>query len=126
MSETAPPALSSPPGLRILCRETELAEGASRGFPPAPGGFTGLFAVRKDGHVHVYVNACPHIGVALDWTPDRFLTADGAHIVCSTHGALFSIADGACIRGPCRGDALEAVAVTLADGMVLVPEDAGL
>ena len=112
--------------LRELCRLHDLADGASRGFGPAPGGFTGLFAVRRGGSVFVYVNACPHVGVALDWAPDRFLTADGAQIVCSAHGALFEIGSGRCVAGPCVGDALEAVPVVLEDGRVLVPEDAGL
>ncbi len=74
----------------------------------------------------VYVNACPHLGSSLDWGPDRFLTADGAHVVCATHGALFGIADGVCLRGPCVGDQLEPVPAQIVDGRVLVPADAGL
>ena len=42
-----------PPSERLLCRIEELPEGESRGFPPAPGGFTGLFAIRKGPVVHV-------------------------------------------------------------------------
>ena len=72
----------------------------AKGFPPPPGGFTGLFAVRQGDAVHVYVNSCPHIGTPLDWMPDRFLSADGSLIVCATHGAEFRIADGECLRGP--------------------------
>lgn len=112
--------------MRRLCRLDDMAPGTSRGFGPAPGGFTGLFAVRPAHVVQVYVNACPHIGVALDWSPDDFLTRDRTHIVCSTHGALFAIDTGECVEGPCRGDRLERVPVTLDDGWVLVPEDAGL
>ena len=62
-------------GQRALCRIDEIPDGASKGFPPSPGGFTGLFAVRQGDAVHVYVNACPHIGTPLDWLPDRFLSA---------------------------------------------------
>ena len=36
-----------PPRLRPLCRRDDLPDGATRSFPPAPGGFTGLFAVRQ-------------------------------------------------------------------------------
>ena len=111
---------------RVLCHVEDIPDGGSRGFGPAPGGFTGLFAVRRGGQVFVYVNACPHVGVSLDWAPDQFLTADGALIVCSTHGALFSVADGVCVRGPCVGDRLEAVPARIVGGMVLVPADAGL
>ena len=112
--------------MRALCRLDEIPDGGSRGFGAPPGGFTGLLAVRRGGTAHVYVNACPHLGVALDWSPDRFLTEDGAFVVCSTHGALFRIEDGCCVSGPCVGDALEAVPVTIKDGVLLVPDDAGL
>ena len=112
--------------LRALCRVDEIPEGGTRAFPPAPGGFTGLFAVRKDGTIRVYVNACPHLGVSLDWAPGRFLSADGTHIVCSTHGAQFRIADGECLRGPCYGDRLEPVMIQIKDGTLFVPADAGL
>jgi nitrite reductase/ring-hydroxylating ferredoxin subunit len=112
--------------LRTLCRIDDIADGAAKGFPPAPGGFTGLFAVRRGPDVVVYVNACPHLGVALDWRPDQFLTPDGQRILCCTHGAEFTIADGLCTRGPCYGDRLETVPVVIEDGWMKVAEDAGL
>lgn len=120
--------------MRRLCRLDDIAPGTSRGFGPPPGGFTGLFAVRPKPppadqvppQIYVYVNACPHIGVALDWTPNDFLTRDGANIVCSTHGALFTIATGLCTQGPCQGDALEPVPAVIEDGWILVPDNAGL
>jgi nitrite reductase/ring-hydroxylating ferredoxin subunit len=111
---------------RALCPLADIPDGASRGFGPPPGGFTGLFAVRQGDAAYVYVNACPHLGVPLDWTPDRFLTADGTRIVCATHGAEFRIADGHCERGPCAGDSLQAVPVEVRDGVLHVAEDAGL
>ena len=91
-----------------------------------PGGFTGLFAVRQGAAVHVYVNACPHIGTPLDWTPGRFLSVDGSRIVCATHGAEFRITDGECLRGPCYGDRLEPVMIQINDGAIFVPVEAGL
>jgi nitrite reductase/ring-hydroxylating ferredoxin subunit len=113
-------------GLRALCRLDDIPDCGSKGFPPPPGGFTGLFAVRRGNAVHVYVNSCPHIGTPLDWMPDRFLSADGSHIICATHGAEFRIADGECVYGPCKGDRLEAVMIQINDGTVFVPEVAGL
>lgn len=126
MSETPQSDALIPRGLRPLCRLDEIPDGGSRGFPPAAGGFTGLMAIRQGDAVHVYVNACPHIGTPLDWVPHRFLSADGRRIVCATHGAEFGIADGVCIRGPCAGDRLEAVPVEIRDGTIYVPDDAGL
>ena len=121
-------AVSGPagPAWRALCGLDDIPEGGSRGFPPAPGGFIGLFAVRRGGCVFVYVNACPHVGTPLDWAPDRFLTVDGARIVCATHGAEFGIEDGMCVHGPCLGDRLESVISEIKNGVVLVPGDAGL
>ena len=111
---------------RVLCRLDDIPDGGARGFGPAPGGLTGLFAVRRGESVFVYVNACPHIGASLDWAPDQFLSADGSQIMCSTHGALFAIEGGLCVRGPCLGDRLEAVPAQIVDGVILVPADAGL
>src|SRR5919199_2022683 len=109
---------------RVLCREEEIAEGEARGFAAAPGGFTGLFAVKKGGVVRVYVNSCPHVGLPLEMLPHRFLDAKRQTIICSAHGARFRIEDGVCITGPCMGEALEAVPVRIVDGQVVVPADA--
>lgn len=112
---------------RVLCRVEDIAEGTARGFPAAPGSFIGLFAVRKDGALRVYVNSCPHIGLPLDPAPHRFLDAKKQHIVCSAHGARFRIQDGECFSGPCYGESLESVTVRIdAEGQVIVPADAGL
>lgn len=113
-------------GERVLCRVEDIAEGKAKGFAAAPGGFTGLFAVRREGRIRVYVNACPHIGLPLEMLPDRFLDSKGQTIICSAHGARFRVEDGVCITGPCMGEALEAVPVRIVDGQVVVPADAGL
>ena len=124
MSQNSPALI--PPRRRRLCAIGDIPDRGSKGFPPAPGSFVGLFAVREGAAIRVYVNACPHIGIALDWVPDRFLSDDGTLIVCPTHGAEFRVEDGYCIRGPCQGDTLEAVAFEIEDGAVLVAEDAGV
>jgi nitrite reductase/ring-hydroxylating ferredoxin subunit len=112
---------------RVLCRLEEIPDGNSRGFPPAPGGFTGLFAVRRGNQVWVYVNSCPHVGLPLDPAPDRFLDAKRRWVVCSAHGARFQIEDGLCVSGPCHGESLEAVPARVdEEGRVLVPAEAGL
>lgn len=111
---------------RALCRISDIPDGQSKGFPAAPGAFTGLFAVRRGSHVRVYVNSCPHIGVPLDAVPDRFLDAKKQNILCSTHGARFRVEDGFCTSGPCYGESLEAVPVRIDEfGWVMVPADAG-
>ena len=110
---------------RVLCRAEDVPEGSARGFPGAPGGFVGLFAVKRDGRIRVYVNACPHVGLPLEPIPHRFLDSRRQSILCSVHGARFRIEDGVCTSGPCLGEALEAVPVRILDGQVVVPAAAG-
>ena len=43
-----------------------------------------------------------------------------AHILCTTHGALFNIDDGLCIAGPCVDDHLTPIATEVRDGAVFV------
>ena len=112
--------------MRRLCELTDLPEGTARGFAPAPGGFIGLFAVRRNDRVHVYLNSCPHIGVALDWAPSQFLSHDKQHIVCATHGAEFSIEAGEALSGPCQGDRLTKIDHCIENGALWVAADAGL
>jgi nitrite reductase/ring-hydroxylating ferredoxin subunit len=111
---------------RTLCRLDDIADGGTVGFAASPGEFMGLFAVRRGEAVFVYINACPHLGVPLDWVPGRFLSADGSRIICATHGAEFRIEDGQCLHGPCLGERLEAVMIRIKDGEVQVSESAGL
>ena len=100
------------PPRRVLCRGTDIAEAAGKGFVLGEGRRKReVFVVRKEGRIFGYVNSCPHAGTPLDWMPDRFFTNDGRFLICATHGALFEVEDGMCLRGPCRGLALEPVAV---------------
>lgn len=78
------------------------------------------FVVRVDGRWHAYVNRCPHVGTPLDLWPNDFLTEDGRFLVCATHGALFDPATGACLAGPCAGDALTPLPVRREEGAVVV------
>lgn len=109
-----------------LCRPEEIADGTARGF------VLGQRAARQEVLVHrhgqdlrAYVNACPHVGTPLDWQPDRFMSPDGRHLQCATHGALFRVEDGLCVAGPCRGRRLTPVAVRLVDGLVQLVEEGG-
>jgi len=109
---------------RPLCRLDAFDDGGALGFPAPAGSFIGLFAVRQGHQVHAYVNSCPHIGVPLDWLPNRFLSTDGTRIICAMHGAEFTIAEGECTAGPCLGDHLQSVPVRIDGDMVLVQDDA--
>ena len=67
------------------------------------------FLIFRENEVFSYLNRCPHTGINLDWTPNQFLDNDNEFIQCSTHGALFNIKDGLCLRGPCVGDRLQLI-----------------
>lgn len=107
---------------QVLCRLDEIPDGEARGFTVGSGAVQQDILVVRDGaRVFGYVNVCPHTGTPLDMEPDSFMSDDGGYIMCHTHGALFEIADGACIAGPCAGDELTAVAITLDDqGQVIL------
>ena len=76
------------------------------------------FAVRVDGVVHAYLNACAHEGVELDWEPGEFFDEAAGDLVCASHGATYDPPSGRCTGGPCRGRALVRVVVVERDGTV--------
>lgn len=104
-----------------ICRLDEVPDGGSRGFTvEALRGARDIFIVRRGDTVFAYENSCPHVGTPLDWVPDQFLSADGSHIVCATHGAQFRIEDGMCFSGPCHGVRLPSIAVGVVEGMIVL------
>jgi nitrite reductase/ring-hydroxylating ferredoxin subunit len=108
-----------------LCRLDEIPDGAARGFrlrDPA-GREVRIFAVRRGATAYAYLNRCPHRGTPLDWTPDHLLDAEGRHLVCATHGALFRVEDGVCLAGPCVGDQLVPVPLAQEDGALYAPAE---
>ena len=110
-------------GQGVLCALTDIEDGEARGFTLADG--RDIFVVREGGAAYGYVNSCPHQGTPLDWTPDQFISEDTGLILCATHGALFEIADGACVSGPCEGDRLTPVALRVDESGAVVLRDAG-
>lgn len=116
--------MSGAGGRRVLCRLDAIPSPGSKGFTLGEGeDAVEIFVVRAGGRVHAYVNSCPHTGGPLDWTPGRFLTRDGRAILCATHGALFRIDDGYCLRGPCAGASLAPVPVVVEGGAVVLVEN---
>jgi nitrite reductase/ring-hydroxylating ferredoxin subunit len=77
-----------------------------------------LIVHRQGAVVRAWLNVCPHAGRRLDWAPGQFLRSREGLLVCAAHGASFELEGGQCVAGPCRGDALRAVAVELRDGQV--------
>ena len=77
-----------------------------------------LLLHRQGDAVRAWLNVCPHAGRRLDWAPGQFLRSREGYLVCAAHGASFELGQGACVAGPCRGDALRPVAVEVRDGQV--------
>lgn len=109
----------SDPASARLCRLDELEDGAARGFVIGAGAErTEIFVYREADRIWGYRNACPHVGTPLDMAGDDFLTTDGSHFLCHTHGAQFRIEDGLCVAGPCKGESLKPVALRLEEGWI--------
>lgn len=108
-----------------LCPAEAIPDGEARGFTLSDGeGRPVDVLVARDGdRFHGYLNSCPHAGTPLDWVPDRFMAPDGEHLACATHGALFRVADGRCVAGPCAGDRLTPAPVRVVAGQVLLEAD---
>ncbi len=107
-------------GARMICASAELEErGTGVRFEIEwEGEIVPAFAVRHSARVYAYLNRCAHIAMELDWTPGKFFDADGAYLICSTHGALYAPESGACRGGPCRGAKLVRLDVYEAGGKV--------
>lgn len=81
-----------------------------------------LLLYRDGDAVRAWLNVCPHAGRRLDWAPGQFLRSREGLLVCAAHGASFELAAGECVAGPCRGERLRAVPVSVRDGGVFLGE----
>lgn len=104
-----------------LCHLDDLPDGDSRGFDLRASGRDTIFVVRQGASLHGWLNVCPHHGAPLAWRKDAYLDAARDRVVCGAHGAQFEIHTGLCTLGPCLGQALTPVPLTLSgDGAVHV------
>jgi len=105
--------------LIALAKTGEIADGAAKEFsitrfdPPLE-----LFVVRQRQQFFAYLNRCPHTGVNLNWLPDQFFDIEHHYIQCATHGALFQVDNGFCLRGPCAGAYLQPVSIHIKDDTI--------
>jgi nitrite reductase/ring-hydroxylating ferredoxin subunit len=106
-----------------LCGLDEVPEaGAHEVVATVNGASESLILMRRGDAIAAFLNICPHAGRRLDWAPGRFLFDQG-FLVCAAHGACFSVPDGRCVSGPCRGQSLTGVPILVRDtGVFLAPE----
>lgn len=98
-----------------LCHLDDLPDGDSRGFDLRASGGDAIFVVRQGAALHGWLDVCPHHGAPLAWRRHAYLNAARDRIVCGAHGAQFEIDTGRCTLGPCLGQALTPVPLTLDD-----------
>ena len=73
------------------------------------------------GELRAYLNRCQHLPIPIDGGARRFLSKDGQHLQCGTHGARYRLEDGYCIDGPCAGQSLQPIALEMeGDAIYLV------
>jgi len=108
----------------VICPSSALSESGDgvRFEVERTDGRMSAFAIRFAGEPYAYLNRCAHVGVELDWEPGKFFDSEGLLLICSSHGALYDPATGACLGGPCRGGGLEKLAVEERDGEILLKE----
>jgi nitrite reductase/ring-hydroxylating ferredoxin subunit len=111
----------------VICRANDIEPGRAKPFSLSRVGEAGesrpfaIFVVRRSRNDYVgYVNVCPHAGAWLNINAGEFFSDDRAHLRCGRHGALFDIATGQCVDGPCQGASLEPVTLAVLDGDLCV------
>ncbi|WP_353187334.1 Rieske 2Fe-2S domain-containing protein [Bosea sp. (in: a-proteobacteria)] len=111
---------SAPPIGAPVCESAVVGEGAARCLTveTAAGAFP-LLLLRRSGALSAYVNACPHQYLPLDYRSADVLSADGARLLCSAHGAVFDAATGGCLSGD-GADGLDPVPVVERDGLIRI------
>ena len=106
-----------------ICKIDDIPDNDARGMIAAVDGKQrNIIVVRKSNQAYAYLNWCPHTQVLIDQIPNKFFDAEHKFLVCSKHGARFRPEDGFCVSGPCEGDSLPVLNVTVKDGAVFLHE----
>lgn len=99
--------------MTYLCHTDDLEKTGAKGLEiKLKRKKTDIFVVANEAGVFAYVNRCPHAGTPLEWQEDQFFNPSGDALMCATHGAEFTIEEGDCFAGPCKGDQLDKLEIT--------------
>lgn len=105
----------------VLARADTLPDPCALVVTPDPDlPYVTIVVTRRGDRISAFRNKCPHAGYPLQRSDGRIVVQEGRYMMCSGHGASFTLEDGACAGGPCNGDALERIAIVIRDGNVCV------
>ena len=79
-----------------------------------------VVVIRLGTRLVAFHNCCPHFSLPLNYEPDRFHVFDGDMLMCAHHTAIFRLADGRCVDGPCAGAQLTPIAIATDAGDVRI------
>ena len=125
MSAPAPMSLADVPGAPApgtrLCAVSDLGPLEAKAFTFRDGHQRfEMFLQRWGDEIVAYRNSCPHVRLPLDFRPGRFLDRDQKFLLCANHGALFTVAEGRCVKGPCKGKYLTPIRIERSGDDILV------
>jgi nitrite reductase/ring-hydroxylating ferredoxin subunit len=106
-----------------LCQLMEVGEAGKEVIFTSQGKRYYLMLFKHEGAILGYHNVCPHQGRNLNYAPERFLFDPEARLVCPHHGALFDVASGLCVQGPCQGASLRKIALSIEDERVMLIDE---
>ena len=67
-----------------------------------------------------FINQCPHQGRRMDYAENAFLETPEQQLVCPAHGATFDSQTGLCTSGPCAGQSLTQLVISIDEKDVFI------
>ncbi len=78
----------------------------------------GVLLTRCKGAISAFRNRCPHAGFSFARADGSVIVQERRYLVCPVHGASFDLKSGVCAGGPCNGEGLSPVAITICEGQI--------
>ena len=115
---------SAPGNGALVCGTDSIPDAGFKSVVVTSAAGTFPILVFKTGNaVHAFVNACPHQYLPLDHRGDSILSADGAVIRCTNHGAGFCFSTGHGVEGLGIDQKLDVVPVRIDElGRVVIDD----
>jgi len=92
---------------QYLCKIADIGENGKEVCVKTGSGAEYIMLFRFKGAVRAFFNICPHQGMPLNCSTDRFMFTGDGFLMCAHHGARFELDTGKCVGGACRGASLK-------------------